>query len=96
MSELIRFQPAKPPRRSVPDDRGAQILFFTGVRYQRMSERARARSASLLRRPAAGRKRRKRSHAPPLGDARDCPLAAIRRLRYEPWRDTSPQREAPI
>jgi hypothetical protein len=42
MSELIRFQPAKPPRRSVPDDRGAQILFFTGVRYQRMSECARA------------------------------------------------------
>jgi hypothetical protein len=41
MSELIRFQPAKPPRRSVPDDRGAQILFFTGVRYQRMSECAR-------------------------------------------------------
>lgn len=42
MSELIRFQPAKPPRRSVPDDRGAQILFFTGVRYQRMSEDQRA------------------------------------------------------
>ena len=38
MSDLIRFQPAKAPRRSVPDDRGAQILFFTGVRYQRMSE----------------------------------------------------------
>jgi len=42
MSDLIRFQPAKPPRRSVPDDRGAQILFFTGVRYQRMSECGRA------------------------------------------------------
>ena len=42
MSDLIRFQPAKPPRRSAPDDRGAQILFFTGVRYQRMSEDARA------------------------------------------------------
>jgi hypothetical protein len=26
----------------------------------------------------------------------DIPLAAIRRLRYEPRRDTSPQREAPI
>jgi hypothetical protein len=38
MSDLIRFQPAKGPRRSAPDDRGAQILFFTGVRYQRTSE----------------------------------------------------------
>jgi hypothetical protein len=42
MSELIRFQPAKAPRRSAPDDRGAQILFFTGVRYQRMVEDSRA------------------------------------------------------
>jgi len=40
MSDLIRFQPAKAPRRSAADDRGAQILFFTGVRYQRMSEDA--------------------------------------------------------
>jgi hypothetical protein len=38
MSDVIRFQPAKAPRRSAPDDRGAQILFFTGVRYQRMNE----------------------------------------------------------
>jgi hypothetical protein len=42
MSDVIRFQPAKAPRRSAPDDRGAQILFFTGVRYQRMSEDQRA------------------------------------------------------
>ncbi len=42
MSDLIRFQPAKTPRRSAPDDRGAQILFFTGVRYQRISEDQRA------------------------------------------------------
>jgi hypothetical protein len=42
MSEVIRFQPAKAPRHSAPDDRGAQILFFTGVRYQRMSEDQRA------------------------------------------------------
>jgi hypothetical protein len=42
MSDLIRFQPANPPLRSVHDDRGAQILFFTGVRYQRMSECGRA------------------------------------------------------
>jgi hypothetical protein len=42
MSELIRFQPAKAPRRSSPDDRGARILFFTGVRYHRMVEDSRA------------------------------------------------------
>ena len=42
MSEVIRFQPAKAPRHSAPDDRGAEILFFTGVRYQRMSEDERA------------------------------------------------------
>ena len=42
MSDLIRFQPAKAPRRSVADDRGAQILFFTGVRYQRTTEDPRA------------------------------------------------------
>jgi hypothetical protein len=38
MSEVIRFQPAKAPRHSAPAERGAEILFFTGVRYQRMSE----------------------------------------------------------
>ncbi len=40
MNELIRFRPAKRLRCSAPDDRGAQILFFTGVRYQRMAEDA--------------------------------------------------------
>jgi hypothetical protein len=42
MSEVIRFQPARAPRHSTPDDRAAEILFFTGVRYQRMSEDHRA------------------------------------------------------
>ena len=42
MSDVIRFQPAKAPRRPTPDDRGAEILFFTGVRYQRTSEDQRA------------------------------------------------------
>jgi hypothetical protein len=42
MSDVIRFQPAKTPGRSAPDDRSAQILFFTGVRYQRMSDDQRA------------------------------------------------------
>jgi hypothetical protein len=48
MSDLIRFQPAKGPRRSAPDDRGAQILFFTGVRYQRTSEDPPAPQASRV------------------------------------------------
>jgi hypothetical protein len=48
MSEVIRFQPAKAPRHSPPDDRGAQILFFTGVRYQRMSDDQRPQSPQAL------------------------------------------------
>jgi hypothetical protein len=42
VNDLIRFQPAKRPDRAVPDRHGAQILFFTGVRYQRMSEDTRS------------------------------------------------------
>ncbi len=38
MNDLIRFQPAKRLPRPVPYQRSAEILFFTGVRYQRMSE----------------------------------------------------------
>jgi len=49
MSEVIRFQPAKTPRHSALDDRGAQILFFTGVRYQRMSEDQRAPAPQAAR-----------------------------------------------
>jgi hypothetical protein len=41
MNNVIRFRPANSPRRMASGDRGAQILFFTGVRYQRMSEDAR-------------------------------------------------------
>ena len=48
MSEVIRFQPAKAPGHSPPDDRGAQILFFTGVRYQRMSDDQRPQSPQAL------------------------------------------------
>jgi hypothetical protein len=47
MNELIHFQPQKRLRRSAPDDRGAQILFFTGVRYQRMTEDARSRESPV-------------------------------------------------
>jgi hypothetical protein len=42
MTDLIRFQPANNNRASAPIDGGAKILFFTGVRYCRMSEHAHA------------------------------------------------------
>jgi hypothetical protein len=38
VNELIRFRPTRRLHPSPPDERGAQILFFTGVRYSRMSE----------------------------------------------------------
>jgi hypothetical protein len=38
MNNVIRFPPASRRCRLATGDRGAQILFFTGVRYQRMSE----------------------------------------------------------
>jgi hypothetical protein len=41
MNNVIRFKPANSRRRLATGDRGAQILFFTGVRYQRTSEDAR-------------------------------------------------------
>jgi hypothetical protein len=44
MNNVIRFSPAHRRRRMATGDRGAQILFFTGVRYQRMSEELRAQT----------------------------------------------------
>ena len=38
VNNLIPFRPAKRYSRMIPQDGGAQIVFFTGVRYQRMSE----------------------------------------------------------
>jgi hypothetical protein len=41
LNNVIHFQPPSGPRRMASGDRrGAQILFFTGVRYQRWSEDA--------------------------------------------------------
>jgi hypothetical protein len=40
VNNLIPFRPAKRHRRSAPQNCSAQILFFTGVRYLRMSEEA--------------------------------------------------------
>jgi hypothetical protein len=39
MNKIIHFRPANSPRRMASNGRGdAQILFFTGVRYQRWGE----------------------------------------------------------
>jgi hypothetical protein len=52
MNNVIRFYPASSPRRVASSSRSAQILFFTGVRYQRMSddERSPAPQPQLIRR----------------------------------------------
>ena len=57
MNNVIHFRPANSPRRMASSDRGAaQILFFTGVRYQRWSEDGRppARQAEGARRKRQG------------------------------------------
>ena len=58
VNNLIPFRPAKRYSRMIPQDGGAQIVFFTGVRYQRMSEDARApttQAACDVRRKGEGR-----------------------------------------
>jgi hypothetical protein len=58
MTNVIYFQPVNSPRRMASGDRSvAQILFFTGVRYQRWGEDGRAplgrtQSARRKRQPA--------------------------------------------
>ena len=55
MNNVIHFRPANSPRRMASGDRGdAQILFFTGVRYQRWGE------DTLAPQPQAQGSRRKR------------------------------------
>jgi hypothetical protein len=55
MSNVIHFRSTNSPRRTAPGGRGAaQILFFTGVRYQRWSEDA---QASQPQAPSSRRKR---------------------------------------
>ena len=55
MNNVIHFRPANSPRRMASGDRGgAQILFFTGVRYQRWGE------DTLAPQPQAQSARRKR------------------------------------
>ena len=63
MNNVIHFRPANSPRRMASGDRGAaQILFFTGVRYQRWGEDARAPQ------PQAQGSRRKRERVQ-IGEA---------------------------
>lgn len=63
MNNVILFRPANSPRRAASGDRGAaQILFFTGVRYQRWSQDGRAPKQQ------AQSSRRKRERAE-LGEA---------------------------
>ena len=38
MGDLIAFRSQRPSGEARPSGPGAEILFFTGVRYQRMSE----------------------------------------------------------
>ena len=58
MNNVIPVRPAKSPRPMISGDRGAaQILFFTGVRYQRWDEDTHAPQ------PQAQSSRRKRDRA---------------------------------
>jgi hypothetical protein len=63
MNNVIHFRPANSPRRTALGRRGAaQILFFTGVRYQRWSDDPRAATEQTQR------ARRKRERAE-IGEA---------------------------
>lgn len=64
VNNVIRFRPANGQFRVAPDGRGAKILFFTGVRYQRIGEETRAPA------PQPPRARRKRQ-GDEIGGARD-------------------------
>jgi len=57
MNNVILFRPANSPRRAASGDRGAQILFFTGVRYQRWSDDPRAQGEE----PQRARRKRERA-----------------------------------
>ena len=58
MNNVIPFRPAKSPSRMASGDRGAaQILFFTGVRYQRWSDDPRAQAEP----PQRARRKRERA-----------------------------------
>ena len=100
MGDLIAFRSQRPSGEARPSGAGAEILFFTGVRYQRMSEDAPS-SIATPHQPRQGGKAAARSSqaATPRLSRPLRPkirLAIPRPFRYWPRRDTSPQREAPI
>ena len=105
MGEIVSFRPQQGQVRKISaaaERPGAEILFFTGVRYERMAE-ASPRAGGRFRRSAVWRDwRRARRKAPParLGPsaARHSfgAIAMARQVLYRRRRDTSPQREAPI
>ena len=42
MGQVIAFRPREPSDRAPSDERAAEILFFTGVRYERHEREAKA------------------------------------------------------
>jgi hypothetical protein len=66
MNNVILFRPANSPRRTASGDCVAQILFFTGVRYQRWSEDPRASAEA----PQRARRKRERAEIAGAGQGR--------------------------
>ncbi|MDE2578746.1 MAG: hypothetical protein KGL46_08085 [Hyphomicrobiales bacterium] len=63
MAEIIAFKPrANDERRHIAPSDGAEILFFTGVRYERLNEGAEPRKPKR-RAKGAPRRPRARRHA---------------------------------
>ena len=95
MGEIVAFRTPKPVV-AVPPSGGAEILFFTGVRYQRGIEGA---ASPCRAAPAAAGRQRGGAAEPSAEEGAEpqqkspCHPAPS---RYQPRRDTSPQREAPI
>jgi hypothetical protein len=61
MGDLISFQPRRKPSRARESEAGtAAILFFTGVRYQRMSDPAPTHDGQPSSEDRVGGKRRRK------------------------------------
>ena len=67
MGDLIAFRSQRPSGQARPSGAGAEILFFTGVRYQRMSDEAPPASAKPRKPRVQGGpqgRRRRRADSP--------------------------------
>lgn len=63
MAQIISLQArARAPRRTAPA-KGAQILFFTGVRYMRIEDYSPSQTDSPGRCDGGGKKRKRRARA---------------------------------